>query len=162
MHDGEKLTDIVRAMYGTKVKNLLAIARSGAGTNTIPVGDCAEKGIVVFNTPGANATAVKELAICALLLSCRKIADSIAWAKSIAGEGDAIPKMVEKGKGQFVGPEIQGKTLAVMGLGAIGVLGPRRMDYAKVLATLEGLSGNIENIIHSNKQLNKGEEHGGK
>ncbi|MBR3691930.1 MAG: phosphoglycerate dehydrogenase [Clostridia bacterium] len=101
-------------------ENLLAIARSGAGTNNIPVGDCAEKGIVVFNTPGANANAVKELAICALLLSCRKISDAITWAKSIAGEGDAIPKMVEKGKGQFVGPELAGKTLGIIGLGAIG------------------------------------------
>ena len=108
-------------MHSYEMKeNLLAIARSGAGTNNIPVGDCAEKGIVVFNTPGANANAVKELAICALLLSCRKIADSIAWAKSIAGEGDAIPKMVEKGKGQFVGPELAGKSLGIIGLGAIG------------------------------------------
>ncbi len=108
-------------MHSYEMKeNLLAIARSGAGTNNIPVGDCAEKGIVVFNTPGANANAVKELAICALLLSCRKISDAIVWAKSIAGEGDAIPKMVEKGKGQFVGPELTGKTLGIIGLGAIG------------------------------------------
>ena len=108
-------------MHSYEMKeNLLAIARSGAGTNNIPVNDCAEKGIVVFNTPGANANAVKELAICALLLSCRKISDAIVWAKSIAGEGDAIPKMVEKGKGQFVGPELAGKTLGIIGLGAIG------------------------------------------
>jgi len=108
-------------MHSYEMKeNLLAIARSGAGTNNIPVGDCAEKGIVVFNTPGANANAVKELAICALLLSCRKISDAIVWAKSIAGEGDAIPKMVEKGKGQFVGPELAGKSLGIIGLGAIG------------------------------------------
>ena len=108
-------------MHSYEMKeNLLAIARSGAGVNNIPVGDCAEKGIVVFNTPGANANAVKELAICALLLSCRKISDAIVWAKSIAGEGDAIPKMVEKGKGQFVGPELAGKTLGIIGLGAIG------------------------------------------
>ena len=108
-------------MHSYEMKeNLLAIARSGAGVNNIPVGDCAEKGIVVFNTPGANANAVKELAICALLLSCRKISDAIVWAKSIAGEGDAIPKMVEKGKGQFVGPELAGKSLGIIGLGAIG------------------------------------------
>ncbi|MBQ3094844.1 MAG: phosphoglycerate dehydrogenase [Clostridia bacterium] len=108
-------------MHSYEMKeNLLAIARSGAGTNNIPVNDCAEKGIVVFNTPGANANAVKELAICALLLSCRKISDAIVWAKSIAGEGDAIPKMVEKGKGQFVGPELAGKSLGIIGLGAIG------------------------------------------
>ena len=107
-------------MHSYEMKeNLLAIARSGAGTNNIPVNDCAEKGIVVFNTPGANANAVKELAICALLLSCRKISDAIVWAKSIAGEGDAIPKMVEKGKGQFVGPELAGKSLGIIGLGAI-------------------------------------------
>ena len=108
-------------MHSYEMKeNLLAIARSGAGVNNIPVGDCAEKGIVVFNTPGANANAVKELAICALLLSCRKISDAIVWAKSIAGEGDAIPKLVEKGKGQFVGPELAGKSLGIIGLGAIG------------------------------------------
>ena len=99
---------------------LLCVARSGAGVNNIPVDAFAEKGIVVFNTPGANANAVKELAVLALLLSCRKVTDSVAWAKTIAGEGDAVPKLVEKGKSQFVGPELMGKTLGIIGLGAIG------------------------------------------
>ena len=100
-------------------KSLCAIARSGAGVNNIPVAECAEKGVVVFNTPGANSNGVKELAVCALLLSCRRVAESIVWAKSIAGEED-IPKLVEKGKSQFVGPELLGKTLGIIGLGAVG------------------------------------------
>lgn len=102
--------------------NLLAIARAGAGTNNIPKDKCAEQGIVVFNTPGANANAVKELVITGLLLSSRKIVEGIDWAKTLKGNGDAVGKMVEKGKSQFVGPEIQGKTLGVIGLGAIGIL----------------------------------------
>lgn len=101
--------------------NLLAVARAGAGTNNIPVADYAEKGIVVFNTPGANANAVKELVICELFLGGRKITDAIDWVKTIKGEGDAVPKLVEKGKSKFVGCEITGKTLGVIGLGAIGV-----------------------------------------
>ena len=102
--------------------NLLAIARAGAGTNNIPKDVCAEQGIVVFNTPGANANAVKELVLAGLLLSSRKIVEGIDWAKTLKGNGDAVGKMVEKGKGQFVGPEITGKTLGVIGLGAIGIL----------------------------------------
>ena len=102
--------------------NLLCIARAGAGVNNIPLDKCAEKGIVVFNTPGANANAVKELVLTGMLLSCRKVVDGIAWAKTLKGNGDAVGKMVEKGKSQFVGPEIKGKTLGVIGLGAIGIL----------------------------------------
>lgn len=102
--------------------NLLAIARAGAGTNNIPKDRCTEQGIVVFNTPGANANAVKELVITALLMSSRKIVEGIEWAKTLKGNGDAVGKMVEKGKSQFVGPEIKGKTLGVIGLGAIGIL----------------------------------------
>ena len=101
---------------------LLAIGRAGAGTNNIPVDKCAEQGIVVFNTPGANANAVKELAITALLLSSRKIPDAMIWANGLKGKGDEVGKLVEKGKSQFVGPEITGKTLGVIGLGAIGIL----------------------------------------
>lgn len=101
--------------------SLLAIARAGAGVNNIPLDRCAEEGIVVFNTPGANANAVKELAIAALLLSCRKITAAIDWAKNLSEDED-IAKAVEKGKGAFVGPEIYGKTLAVVGLGAIGAM----------------------------------------
>lgn len=99
--------------------NLLAIARAGAGVNNIPVDKCAESGIVVFNSPGGNANAVKELAICALLLSSRKITEAAAWAASLKGTPDA-PKTVEGGKSKFAGPEILGKTLGVIGLGAIG------------------------------------------
>ena len=102
--------------------NLLAIARAGAGTNNIPKDVCSEKGIVVFNTPGANANAVKELVIAGLLLSSRKITEGADWAKTLKGNGDAVGKLVEKGKGAFAGPEILGKTLGVIGLGAIGIL----------------------------------------
>lgn len=99
--------------------NLLAIARAGAGVNNIPVERCAEEGICVFNTPGANSNAVKELAICALLLASRKITEAAAWAASLKGTEDA-PKTVEGGKSKFAGPEIMGKTLGIIGLGAIG------------------------------------------
>lgn len=99
-----------------------AIARAGAGVNNIPIDKCSEKGIVVFNTPGANANAVKELVIAGILLSSRKIVEGINWAGTLTEEGDSIGKVVEKGKSQFVGPEIKGKKLGVIGLGAIGVL----------------------------------------
>ena len=102
--------------------SLLAIARAGAGTNNIPIPKCTEKGIVVFNTPGANANAVKELVLAAMLLSSRKIVQGLAWTQALKGKGDEVPELVEKGKAQFVGPEIQGKTLGVIGLGAVGVL----------------------------------------
>ncbi|MCD7796228.1 MAG: phosphoglycerate dehydrogenase [Clostridiales bacterium] len=106
----------------TMPKSLLAIARAGAGTNNIPIPSCTEQGIAVFNTPGANANAVKELVICALLLSSRKITKAVDWCKTIKDEGDNVGKTVEKGKSAFAGPEIKGKTLAVIGLGAIGKL----------------------------------------
>lgn len=99
-----------------------AIARAGAGVNNIPIDKCSEKGIVVFNTPGANANAVKELVLCAMLLSSRKIVSAIDWTKTLKGNGAEIPKMVEKGKSAFAGPELKGKALGVIGLGAIGVL----------------------------------------
>lgn len=98
----------------------IAIARAGAGTNNIPVETCAEKGVVVFNTPGANANAVKELVICGLLMASRKVSAAIDWCKTLKGEGEAVGKLVEKGKSNFAGPEIGGKTLGVVGLGAIG------------------------------------------
>lgn len=106
----------------TMPDSLLAIARAGAGVNNIPVDRCSEQGIVVFNTPGANANAVKELVIAGLMLASRKITDAIAWEKTLKGQGDALSKLVEKGKSAFVGPEILGKKLGVIGLGAIGVL----------------------------------------
>ena len=103
-------------------ESLLAIARAGAGTNNIPVADCANKGIVVFNTPGANANAVKELVVLGMLLSSRKVTKDIDWCKTIKDEGDNVGKTVEKGKSAFAGPELKGKTLGVIGLGAIGRL----------------------------------------
>ena len=111
------------SMHETELPaSLLAVARAGAGVNNIPIDRCSENGVVVFNTPGANANAVKELVIAALLLSSRKIISGIEWAKTLQGKGDEIGKLVEKGKGAFVGPEISGKTLGVIGLGAIGIL----------------------------------------
>lgn len=102
--------------------SVLAIARAGAGTNNIPIPRCTERGIVVFNTPGANANGVKELVIAALLLSSRKIVEGINWAQTLKGKADEVPVLVEKGKSEFGGPEILGKTLGVIGLGAIGVM----------------------------------------
>ena len=101
---------------------LLAIARAGAGYNNIPVEECAEKGIVVFNSPGANAEAVKEQEVAALVMASRDIVGGIDWVRSIADRGEEIPVLVEKGKSAFAGPELLGKTLGVIGLGAIGAL----------------------------------------
>ncbi len=103
-------------------ESLKAVARAGAGVNNIPIDKCTEKGIVVFNTPGANANAVKELVIGALFLASRDIVGGIEWAKTLVGEGDNVPSLVEKGKGNFAGNEISGKTLSVIGLGAIGAM----------------------------------------
>lgn len=100
--------------------NLKCVARCGAGVNNIPVAEYTKKGIVVFNTPGANANAVKELVICSLFLASRKILPAIDFVNSIKGQGDEVPRLVEKGKSAYVGPEIIGKTLGVIGLGAIG------------------------------------------
>jgi Phosphoglycerate dehydrogenase and related dehydrogenases len=102
--------------------SLKAIARAGAGTNNIPIDKCSEKGIVVFNTPGANANAVKELVICGMLMSARKVYPGMCWVQSLKGQGDEVGKLVEKGKSKFAGPELKGKKLGVIGLGAIGVL----------------------------------------
>ena len=103
-------------------KNLRCIARAGAGTNNIPIAKCSEEGVVVFNTPGANANAVCELTLCALFLASRDIVGGIKWVDSLIGEGDKVPALVEKGKSAFIGPETNGKTLGVVGLGAIGVM----------------------------------------
>lgn len=102
-------------------ETLACVARAGAGTNNIPIDKCSEKGIVVFNTPGANANAVKELVLTGIFISSRKIVEGIEWAKELRGK-ENVDKLVEKGKGQFTGPEINGKKLGVIGLGAIGVL----------------------------------------
>ncbi|MEG0752938.1 MAG: phosphoglycerate dehydrogenase [Angelakisella sp.] len=101
-------------------KSLKAIARAGAGVNNIPIEACSEKGIVVFNTPGANANGVKELTIFGLFLAARKVFPGMSWVQTLAGESD-VPKLVEKGKGAFAGPEIKGKKLGVIGLGSIGI-----------------------------------------
>ena len=103
-------------------ESLKAIARAGAGTNNIPIDRCSEQGIVVFNTPGANANAVKELVIAAMLISSRRVISGIEWVKTLKGNGAEVGKMVEKGKSAFAGPEIKGKTIGVVGLGAIGVM----------------------------------------
>ena len=100
--------------------SLLAIARAGAGTNNIPIERCTEEGIAVFNAPGANAEAVKEQEMAALVMCSRDVLGSIAWVRSIADQGDKIPALVEKGKSAFAGPELLGKTLGVVGLGATG------------------------------------------
>ena len=102
--------------------SVLCVGRAGAGVNNIPLDKCSEKGIVVFNTPGANANAVKELVVCGLLLAGRKIVEGIEWAASLKGKGAEVTKAVEKGKSAFVGCEIKGKTLGVVGLGAIGAM----------------------------------------
>ncbi|WP_445488108.1 phosphoglycerate dehydrogenase [Niallia sp. 03133] len=110
-------------MHGMELDaNLKAIARAGAGVNNIPVDKCTEEGIVVFNTPGANANAVKEMVLTTLMASSRNLFAGVEWTKTLEGEGNQIPKLVEAGKKQFVGNEIKGKTLGVIGLGAIGAL----------------------------------------
>lgn len=139
-------------------ENLVAIARAGAGVNNIPVDRCSEEGICVFNTPGANANAVKELVIAGLLLASRKVTDAIDWAKTLKGNGAEVPKQVEKGKGQFAGPEIMGKTLGIIGLGAIGVkvantalsLGMKVVGYDPFLSVNAalGLKPNV-NVVKS-------------
>lgn len=110
------------SMHETEfASNTIAVARAGAGVNNIPLDRCSENGIVVFNTPGANANAVKELVIASLFLSSRKVAAAYDWCKGLKGEGENVGKLVEKGKSQFAGPEILGKTLGIIGLGAIGL-----------------------------------------
>ena len=99
-----------------------SIARAGAGVNNIPIPACSEKGIVVFNTPGANANAVAELVLLGMLSAARPIIKGVAWEKTLIGNGDEVPKLVEKGKAQFVGPELKGKMLGIIGLGAIGAI----------------------------------------
>jgi D-3-phosphoglycerate dehydrogenase len=103
-------------------RETLAIARAGAGVNNIPIDRCSEEGVVVFNTPGANANAVKELVLCGLFLASRKIVPAIDWVKATLRGDENFSKSVEKGKSAFAGPEIKGKKLGVVGLGAIGVL----------------------------------------
>lgn len=137
-------------------ESVRAIARAGAGVNNIPVDKCSENGIVVFNTPGANANAVKELVVLGLLMSSRKVSASMEWVKTLKGSGDEVSKLVEKGKGQFVGPEIAGKTLGVIGLGAIGImvanaacaLGMTVYGYDPYIS-VDGAWGLSQDVIHA-------------
>ncbi|GMO47176.1 MAG: 3-phosphoglycerate dehydrogenase family protein [Treponemataceae bacterium] len=134
-----------------------AVARAGAGTNNIPVSALTGRGIAVFNTPGANANAVKELAVLSLLLASRNVIDAARWTKSLAGKGGEIPELAEKGKGQFVGPEISGKTLGVIGLGAVGaLLANTAMDMGmKVIGFDPFIS--IESAWHLNSGVTRAE-----
>ncbi len=110
-------------LHNTKFdESLLCIGRAGSGTNNIPLERCASEGIAVFNAPGANAEAVKELVICSMVMSSRDVLASIDWVKTLSDEGDKIPALVEKGKSAFAGPELCGKVIGVIGLGAIGTL----------------------------------------
>lgn len=137
--------------------SLKAIARAGAGVNNIPVDKCTEQGIVVFNTPGANANAVKELVLLALFMSARKVSASMEWVKTLKGKGSEVEKAVEKGKGQFVGPEILGKKLGVIGLGAIGILVANAAEKLGMTVygydpyiSVDAAWGMSQTIIHSN------------
>lgn len=144
-------------------ENLKAIARAGAGVNNIPLDKCTESGIVVFNTPGANANGVKELVITALFLSSRKIFQGINWAQSLKGKGGEVAKLVEKGKSQYEGPEIKGKRIGVIGLGAIGVmvandavsLGMEVMGYDPFISVNSawGLSSSVIRAINLDQLL---------
>jgi len=137
-------------------EDLLCIARAGAGVNNIPLERCADEGIVVFNTPGANAQGVVELALCGLFLSTRNIIGGVEWVKSVADKGDEVAALVEKQKAQYVGPEIFGKTLAVIGLGAIGakiansasLLGMKVMGYDPYMseAAAKGLLSGVTKV----------------
>ena len=132
--DQYSLTDNLAEAHGILVRsqdmhtmdfseNLMAIARAGAGVNNIPVAQCSEKGIVVFNTPGANANAVKELVLAGMLLAARNIPEALEWSQTLKGApAEDVPSMVEKGKAQFAGKELKGKVLGIIGLGSIGVL----------------------------------------
>ena len=141
--------------------DLLAIGRAGAGVNNIPLDKCAQQGIVVFNAPGANANAVKELCLSGMFLAARNIPAGLEWAKTLAGTED-VGKAVEKGKGQFAGTEIKGKTLGVIGLGAIGAmvanaaesLGMDVIGYDPFLSIKAALSlSNTIKIVDSPKDL---------
>lgn len=146
---------------GELPESLLAIARAGAGTNNIPIDRCSEAGIVVFNTPGANANAVKELTVCALMMASRKVAAGSKWLDEQAAQGIEVSEVVEKGKSQFVGPELWGKTLGVIGLGAIGVqvanvatkLGMNVVGYDPFLSVHWALS--LSRAVHFTSDLDE-------
>ncbi len=125
LEDAESDAMIVRSADCHEIdfpQQLIAIARAGAGTNNIPIDKCSDQGIVVFNTPGANANGVKELVLGCMIAASRNLFSAYDWAKTLNGQGAEVPKLIEKGKGQFVGGELKGKTLGVIGLGAIGIM----------------------------------------
>jgi D-3-phosphoglycerate dehydrogenase / 2-oxoglutarate reductase len=140
-------------------ESLKAVARAGAGVNNIPIDACTARGIVVFNTPGANANGVKELILAGLLMASRDIAGGIAWANTLIGQGDQVPALIEKGKSNFGGNEIHGKTLLVVGLGAIGVLianaalqlGMEVIGYDPYLSVSQALK--LSNKIHVSRSV---------
>ena len=134
--------------------NLMAVARAGAGVNNIPLDRCAEKGIVVFNTPGANARSVMEATLCGMLLGCRDVIGGINWVRSISGEGDVAAK-VEKGKSRFAGHEILGRKLGVIGLGAVG--GPLANAARKLGMQVYGCDPfiSIDAAWHLDSQIHK-------
>jgi len=136
---------------------LLAIARAGAGVNNIPIDRCSQSGVVVFNTPGANANGVKELVLCAMLVASRNIIPAVEWTKTLKGKGGDVMPLVEKGKKPFAGPELKGKTLGVIGLGAIGVMVANSADALDMdvigydpyisIENAWGLSRNVERAV---------------
>jgi D-3-phosphoglycerate dehydrogenase len=145
-------------MHDTEIpSSVKAVARAGAGTNNIPVARLTERGVVVFNTPGANANAVKELAVLSLLLASRGALEAALWVKTLSDKGDQIPDLAEKGKSRFAGPEIMGKTLGVIGLGAIGTqLANTAMDLGmKVIGFDPFIS--IESAWHLNSSVMRAE-----
>jgi D-3-phosphoglycerate dehydrogenase len=145
--------------------SLIAIARAGAGVNNIPVEACAEKGIVVFNTPGANANGVKELVLAGMLVASRNLIEATGWVKTLKGTSEDVLALVEKGKKQFVGPELMGKTLGVIGLGAIGVmvansarsLGMKVIGYDPYISieSAWGLSHDVQRALNLDQLLSE-------
>ncbi len=145
--------------------SLLAIGRAGAGVNNIPIDKCSAQGIVVFNTPGANSGAVAELTIGGLVLASRNVAAAVRWADGLKGQGDAVGGLVEKGKNQFVGPELRGKKLGVIGLGAIGVkvanaalhLGMEVLGYDPYISVEAAwsLSGEVQHCVNLSEILSQ-------
>jgi D-3-phosphoglycerate dehydrogenase / 2-oxoglutarate reductase len=146
-------------------ESLKAVSRAGAGVNNIPIDKCSQSGIVVMNTPGANADSVKEITLAALFISSRKIVQGINWARTLIGKGDEVPKLIEKGKSNFEGPEIKGKKLGVIGLGAIGVkvandaisLGMEVFGYDPIISVEAAweLSRNVKRSLSLDSLLSK-------
>lgn len=156
--EGKQPNAIIARSYDlrnmTLGEDLYCIARAGAGVNTIPVDRCSEQGIVVFNTPGANANAVKEMVLASMVIATRNVLESIEWTGTLKGNGDDVPSLAEKGKKQFVGKELKGMTLGVIGLGAIGALVAEAAINlgVNVIGTDPHLS--LSNAIHLSNKIN--------